>query len=71
MFEYINGFIERKEVVEMIYQSESGLITQRKVTIYAKTDQHMKAYCHLRKRVRVFKLKNVLSIQPCRQRKFR
>lgn len=48
--------------VEIVYISNSGNISQRIITIRGIEDTKIKAYCHLRRTLRVFKLENILSI---------
>jgi predicted DNA-binding transcriptional regulator YafY len=48
--------------VEMMYISESGVISHRTITIKEIYDTTLRAYCHLRRTSRVFKLENILSI---------
>jgi predicted DNA-binding transcriptional regulator YafY len=51
-----------KKPVDIIYLSNSGEVSQRTITICDIQDSKIKAYCHLRKTQRVFKLENILSI---------
>lgn len=55
------------EVLEMIYQSDKGQISQRKVKILEVYLDCIKAYCLLRKMPRIFKFNNILSIGPSRR----
>jgi predicted DNA-binding transcriptional regulator YafY len=48
--------------VEIMYITDSGLISQRTITIKDMQGSIIRAYCHLRKRQRVFKIENILSI---------
>jgi predicted DNA-binding transcriptional regulator YafY len=48
--------------VEIMYLSNSGEVSQRTITIRDIHDSKIKAYCHLRRTQRVFKLENILSI---------
>jgi len=67
MFVYLKSHIESKAPVEMIYQSSNGTITHRIITIYEISDKYIKAYCHLRKKFRIFRRDNILSIYPYKQ----
>lgn len=72
MFAYLKSHIESKAPVEMIYQSSNGtithrIITHRIITIYEISDKYIKAYCHLRKKFRIFRRDNILSIYPYKQ----
>ncbi|MGD6964543.1 hypothetical protein ACQCVB_20280 [Fictibacillus phosphorivorans] len=48
--------------VEIMYLSDSGSISQRTITIKDIEESNLRAYCHLRKTQRVFKMENILSI---------
>ncbi|MBH0171000.1 hypothetical protein [Fictibacillus sp. 18YEL24] len=48
--------------VEIMYISNNGQVSQRTVSIKAINETTLKAYCHLRKTQRVFKLDNILSV---------
>lgn len=69
MFGNLKFLIQSNAAVEMIYLSESGGFTHRVITIQEISDRHIKAFCHLRKQLRVFKIENVLSILPYKQRR--
>ncbi|OEH94078.1 hypothetical protein [Bacillus solimangrovi] len=49
---------------EIIYLSDNGEITKRCITIKSFTSDTVKAYCHLRKKIRNFKVENILSAFP-------
>jgi predicted DNA-binding transcriptional regulator YafY len=48
--------------VEIMYISKTGQVSQRTVSIKDINETTLRAYCHLRKTQRVFKLDNILSI---------
>jgi predicted DNA-binding transcriptional regulator YafY len=48
--------------VEIMYIANSGKISQRIITVGEISESTIKAYCHLRKMQRVFKIKNILAI---------
>ncbi|MGC4378230.1 hypothetical protein WD019_15080 [Fictibacillus sp. Mic-4] len=60
------SFLEKCRVagmpVEIIYMSDSGVITQRTISIQSISGSTIKAYCHLRRRTRTFKLENILGV---------
>ncbi|MGM0903041.1 MAG: hypothetical protein ACQEXB_18330 [Bacillota bacterium] len=64
----MNGILKRAlesgQVLEMIYISEKGEISQRKVRIMNITPGSFKAYCFLKRQQRTFKISNVLSVGP-------
>jgi predicted DNA-binding transcriptional regulator YafY len=51
-----------KIAVEIMYISNNGQVSQRTIFIKDINETTMRAYCHLRKTQRVFKLENILSI---------
>ncbi|WP_147535744.1 hypothetical protein [Bacillus marasmi] len=57
---------ESGEMLEMIYISNKGEITQRKIKVINVSEKIFTAYCYLRHKRRVFKQSNILSIAPIR-----
>ncbi|MCM3110697.1 hypothetical protein [Lederbergia lenta] len=55
--------------LEMIYLSNDGTVSQRIIKVLKVTDESVKAYCYYRKRFRSFKLENILSVGPLRQKR--
>lgn len=55
------------EILEMIYQSDKGTLSQRRVKIIEIYPDSIKAYCFLRKMPRVFKFNNILSVGSSRR----
>ncbi|WP_110929126.1 hypothetical protein [Bacillus massiliglaciei] len=51
-------------VLEIIYQSESGAFTQRKIQVICTDSDRIRAICFLRQTKRTFKLDNILSVRP-------
>ncbi|MGW6384221.1 hypothetical protein [Peribacillus butanolivorans] len=47
--------------LEIIYLSEQGKITQRKIQVLEINPGHIRAYCFLRQTKRTFKMNNILS----------
>jgi predicted DNA-binding transcriptional regulator YafY len=58
--------LDTGEVLEMIYLSEKGEISQRKIRVLEISAGSIRAFCMLRSKQRVFKLTNILSIGPVR-----
>jgi hypothetical protein len=54
-------------IVEIIYQGAYGQITQRRIEVQAIVGGILKAYCLQRKAPRVFRIENILAVQPVRQ----
>ncbi|WLR54824.1 hypothetical protein LC048_20885 [Mesobacillus subterraneus] len=66
----MKGMLERAresgDTYEMIYQSNDGVLSQRKVKILSVNELTIKAYCYLKQQPRIFSLANILSIEPVR-----
>jgi hypothetical protein len=56
--------IEENIPLEMIYLAEGSGLSQRKLIVKEVNDEYIHAYCLLRKKMRTFKRKNILSIMP-------
>lgn len=61
--------LETNEILEMIYLSERGEISQRKIKIISFANETVTAFCFMRNKPRVFKLSNILSIMPIKYKK--
>jgi len=59
--------VETGEMLEMIYLSEKGELSQRKIKVLAFSNESIRAFCMLRHKQRVFKSANILSIGPVRK----
>ncbi|MEK3799770.1 hypothetical protein MHI18_16350 [Peribacillus sp. FSL H8-0477] len=55
--------MEQNRMVEIIYMSESGVITQRKIQVLSIEEDRIRAFCYLRQLKRTFKVSNILSAQ--------
>lgn len=68
----MNGLLERAlesgEILEMIYLSNKGEISQRRITVIEVSSGIITAYCFLRKKPRIFKRSNILSIRPVKKK---
>jgi predicted DNA-binding transcriptional regulator YafY len=53
-------------LLEMIYQDDKGIISQRKIKVLTVSEDSFRAFCYSRKQQRTFKYSNVLSIGPVR-----
>ena len=60
--------MEKNQVVEMIYLSNSGQISQRRINILKVNETSVVAYCLLRKTHRTFSYNNILSFVPVIQK---
>lgn len=55
--------IQERAAVEMIYLSRKGDISHRLVIPYSLHGDIIKGYCSIRKEIRTFHLRNILSAQ--------
>lgn len=56
--------LERNQLVDMMYISETGEISKRRIKISKITDDSFSAYCFLKHAKRTFKIENVLALIP-------
>ncbi len=55
--------IQERAAIEMIYLSQEGVISHRLIRPYSFDGNLITAYCAVRKQIRTFELKNILSAQ--------
>ncbi len=60
--------LNEKQPLEIIYLSEKQKITQRTIIVHELNPHTIRAYCFLRKRRRLFKINNILSVFPLKQK---
>lgn len=58
---FLKSSLENKLPITIIYLSASGSFSKRTILVRKITDEKITAYCYLRKEIRTFSLKNVLS----------
>lgn len=63
MANLLNRSIQERAAVEMIYLSGKGDISHRLVIPYSFDGNLITGYCSVRKQIRTFHLKNILSAQ--------
>ncbi|MCU9614064.1 hypothetical protein OEV98_10885 [Caldibacillus lycopersici] len=61
--------IENGEKLEMIYQSDKGILTQRIIGVRKIGKEYIQAYCYTKHQIRTFKINNILSIAPIRHKR--
>lgn len=61
----LNKYLGR--TVEIIYQGSKGDITQRRIEVRSISAGIVKAYCLQRNAQRLFRIDNILAIQPLQQ----
>ncbi|WP_121614815.1 hypothetical protein [Virgibacillus halodenitrificans] len=64
----MNGLLSRsvstKQKLIIFYIDSNNKVTERYVRVLQVHDDHILAYCYYRKKVRTFKLDNILSAGP-------
>ncbi|WP_099157255.1 hypothetical protein [Virgibacillus ndiopensis] len=60
--------IDNKEKIEMIYLAADNHISQRIIRVLKINGGMVLAYCYQKKKVRTFKLDNILSVGSIRKR---
>ncbi|WP_075035048.1 hypothetical protein [Halobacillus dabanensis] len=60
--------LEEKQTLELIYMADKGKISQRVIRVVSLKEETVLAYCYTRKTVRSFKLANILSVTPYKER---
>jgi predicted DNA-binding transcriptional regulator YafY len=55
------------QIVEIIYMGKKGKITQRRIEIRSVQNGVVKAFCLKQRGPRIFKIDNILAIQPARK----
>lgn len=56
--------MHKSRLAELIYMSQDGKITKRRVKVYKVDEQHFQGYCLLRRATRTFNHNNVLALVP-------
>ncbi len=64
----LNHAVHEKIKLEMIYMARNGKVSQRFVRVLEIREDHILAYCFYRKRVRTFKIENILSVQKANRK---
>lgn len=58
----------KNKLVQMIYQSDKGRMTKRRIKVLKVNGNQFQAYCFLRKSKRTFKMNNILALVPIEQK---
>ena len=56
------------ESVDMMYMSNGGVISKRRIKVLQINEDNFRAYCYLRKSKRTFRIDNVLALVPVVQK---
>ncbi|MCD5323549.1 MULTISPECIES: hypothetical protein [Pontibacillus] len=59
---------ETRSILEMIYLSKEGQLSQRRIRIMNVDEEWILAYCYNKKKVRKFNRSSILSIGPLRKK---
>ncbi|MFK3958337.1 hypothetical protein [Guptibacillus hwajinpoensis] len=65
MYQRLKGYLTHHQSVEIVYLSKENQISQRVVTLYVVNEEETIGFCHLRKKVRMFKTERILVAYPC------
>ncbi|GIO28647.1 hypothetical protein [Ornithinibacillus bavariensis] len=60
--------IENREKIIIFYIDNKNQVTQRYIQVISMNTQSLIAFCFWRKKVRTFKLENILSAGPIRKK---
>ena len=60
----IKKAVQYGHLLDMVYLSEKGQITKRRVKVFKIEDEYMYAFCFLRQAKRSFKISNILALEP-------
>ncbi|APH05523.1 hypothetical protein [Bacillus weihaiensis] len=58
---FLTQSLDQNKPIVIIYMSNDGDISQRKVLVKRIGNKHFIAYCYLKKQIRTFTLENTLS----------
>ena len=56
------------ESADMMYMSNGGVISKRRIKVLQVNEDNFRAYCYLRKSKRTFRIDNVLALVPVYQK---
>ncbi len=65
----VEKLMEYSGQLEMIYMTNEGMISQRRIRILKVNREVFQAYCYLRGANRTFKIENVLALVPIHVKK--
>lgn len=61
--------LEEKRTVTIIYEDDKGNITKRNIKVISIEGNKIKAYCYLRKKIRIFNYDHILAADIYREKK--
>lgn len=62
----MNKYVGR--VIEIVYLDRKGMFSQRIIRVHEVRDGVVRAYCYTRKAPRVFRVDDILAVQPLDRR---
>jgi predicted DNA-binding transcriptional regulator YafY len=68
MYHIFRQSIENKEKIIVFYLDKNNNLSQRIIRILKMNDDRIVAYCYWRKKVRTFKIDNILSAGPIKKK---
>lgn len=60
----VEKLIKYNEQLDMIYMTNDGVISQRRIRVFKVNRDTLQAYCYLRESNRTFKIGNILALVP-------
>lgn len=60
----IERFVQKQQIVEIIYIDQFNQLTKRRIKLLKLKDKIVLAYCFTRRSLRSFKVENILAITP-------
>lgn len=60
--------IQTGEKVNIMYVSQLGTVSKRKIYIISCTDECVVSYCYMRENIRTFNMKNILAVEQIKQK---
>ncbi len=64
MRNYLMKSMRYREYVDIMYMAANGKVTKRRIQVLQVNGELFRAYCHLRKAKRTFRVDNVLALVP-------
>lgn len=65
----VDELMKYNEMLDVIYMTNDGIISQRSIRILKVNKVNLQAYCYLRGARRTFKIENILSFIPTSMKK--
>ena len=64
MLNVVNKSMMSNQLLDMIYMTDNGSVTKRRIKVYKVENNSFYAYCFLRGSRRTFKVDNILALVP-------